>query len=149
MTGWRIGWLVGPSQIVAPALAVHQQLVTCAPRISQAAAREAFSAAGQAARLRSLERFRQRRALMAGELARFPRLRWALPDGAFYFFVDVSGQGDSLALSRRILERRNVITVPGVAFGPRGEGFLRLSFAASDGDIREGIERIGLELGYS
>ena len=65
---------------------------------------------------------------------------------AFYFFVDVSSHGDSASLARRILERRNVIVVPGTAFGEGGRGYLRISFAADEETIVEGVGRIREEL---
>jgi len=84
---------------------------------------------------------------MAGGLARVPGVRFSLPDGAFYFFVDVSGHGSSLDVARRLLERRKVVTIPGEAFGPGGAGWLRLSYAASEEAIVEGTARMALELG--
>lgn len=146
MTGWRVGWLVGPPPIVARLVSVHQHLVTCAPSISQRAALAGFTPEGEAARASQMARFRRRRELMAEALARIPQLRFALPDGGFYFFVDVSAYGDALEIGRRLLERRRVITIPGTAFGPGGAGHLRLSFAAAEEDIRRGIEAIRCEL---
>lgn len=146
MTGWRVGWVVGPEEIVTRMTALHQYLVTCSPSVSQAAALGALSPEGQAERARYVEIFRRRRSLICEELARIPSIRFDPPEGAFYVFADVSNCGDCLEISRRILERRNVITIPGVAFGPGGEGYLRISFAASEDEIREGIRRIGEEL---
>jgi aspartate/methionine/tyrosine aminotransferase len=125
---------------------VHQHLVTCAPSVSQRAAVAAFTPEGLRERRRYLEIFRRRRDLMAEELSRLQGVAFDLPDGAFYFFVDVSSHGDDLELSRRILGRQGVITIPGRAFGEGGRGNLRLSFAASDEDIRRGIEGIRAEL---
>jgi aspartate/methionine/tyrosine aminotransferase len=147
MTGWRVGWVVGPPDIVARIVAVHQYIVTCAPRLSQHAALAAFGPAGRAARRRYVERFRARRALMGAELRRIPGIRFTPPHGAFYFFVDVREHGSSLDLARRILERQRVITIPGEAFGDNGGGFLRISFAADEAQIVEGIHRIADELG--
>lgn len=146
MTGWRVGWVAGPVEIVGRIVAAHQYLVTCAPSISQRAALAAFTPEGRAERKRYLEIFRRRRALMADELSRVPRVRFELPDGAFYFFVDVSAHGDSLEIARRILQRRQVVTIPGEAFGDGGKGFLRISFAAAEAEIREGVGRIASEL---
>jgi len=146
MTGWRIGWIVGPPSIITRATAVHQYLLTTASSVSQAAAVAAFGEAGRAAARRYLEIFRSRRSLVERELSAIPDLSFAVPDGAFYFFVDISRYGDALELSRRILERRNVIVIPGVAFGEGGEGFLRISFAAATEDLQTGIRRIGEEL---
>jgi aspartate/methionine/tyrosine aminotransferase len=149
MTGWRIGWIVGPGHLSERLTAIHQYLVTCASSISQAAALAAFSDAGIAAASEYLEIFRMRRALMAEELSRIEGIRFHLPDGAFYFFVDVSRFGSSLELARRILERRNVVTIPGEAFGEGGRGYLRISFAAAKDDIVRGVGAIGEELSRS
>ena len=68
------------------------------------------------------------------------------PDGAFYSFVDASRHGNTVELARRILDRQGVVVIPGEAFGDGGAGYLRLSFAASDADIVEGVGRIEREL---
>jgi aspartate aminotransferase len=146
MTGWRIGWVVGPEPIVARITAAHQYVVTCASSISQAAALVALSAEAEVDRAAYLEIFRRRRALMAEELASIPRLPVTLPDGAFYFFLDVRGFGSSLEIASRLLRDRKVIVIPGEAFGPGGAGFLRVSYAASDDDIRAGVRALREEL---
>ena len=146
MTGWRVGWIVGPREILARLIAIHQYLVTCASSISQHAALAAFTPAGIEARRTYLEIFRRRRALMAEELGRIPGFGFTPPDGAFYFYVDVTRYGDSLELARALLERAGVVTIPGEAFGNNGRGYLRISFAASDAAIRDGVQRIGREL---
>ena len=146
MTGWRIGWIVGEPEAISRVTACLQHLVTCAPSVSQAAALAAFGPEGRAAGDEITEIFRRRRALMNDELSRIEGLRFDPPDGAFYFFVDVSRFGASLDLARRILERRKVVTIPGVAFGAEGEGYLRLSFAASEDDIVRGVRAIAAEI---
>ncbi len=146
MTGWRIGWIVGPPEVIRRATALHQYVVTCASSVSQRAALAAFSPRGKLAAARYLAVFAKRRALMAEELRQVPGIRYSAPDGAFYFFVEMSRHGNSIEVSRRILERCNVVTVPGVAFGPGGEGYVRLSFAATEQDIRKGVGRIAEEL---
>jgi len=146
MTGWRVGWVAGPAPIVARIIAAHQYLVTCAPSVSQTAALAAMDPQGDAERVEHLEIFRRRRETMARELSRLPHVRFHLPGGAFYFFVDVSAHGPSLPLAQRILERRKVVTIPGVAFGAGGEGFLRLSYAAREEDIVAGVRAVAQEL---
>jgi aspartate/methionine/tyrosine aminotransferase len=146
MTGWRIGWVVGPEAIVARIIATHQYLVTCASSVSQAAALAALAPQAETDRAAYLAIFRRRRALMAEELKRIPRLPVTMPDGAFYFFLDVRGFGSSLAISERLLRDRRVIVIPGEAFGPGGAGFLRVSYAAEDDDIRAGVRALGQEL---
>lgn len=143
MTGWRVGWIAGPSEIVTRAIAAHQYLVTCAPGISQRSALAALGPRGESERAAYLDRFRRRRSVMARELSAIPGVSFRVPEGAFYFFVDVSRYGKSLELSRRILSEQNVVTIPGVAFGNEGEGYLRLSFAATENAIVEGVQRIG------
>ena len=146
MTGWRVGWVAGPDEIVARLIAIHQYVVTCASSVSQRAALAAFTARGAKDREACCERFHRRRTVMGEELSRIPGIHFTPPDGAFYFFVDVSAHGDSVEIARRLLERRGVVTIPGEAFGSLIRGFLRISFAASEKDIREGIRRIGEEL---
>jgi aspartate/methionine/tyrosine aminotransferase len=146
MTGWRIGWVVGPEGVVSRITAAHQYLVTCASSVSQAAALAALDARSVPDRVRYLEIFRRRRALMADELGRIPRLPMTMPDGAFYFFIEVRGFGSSLAIAEGLLQRERVIVIPGEAFGPGGAGFLRVSYAAADDDIRNGVRALGREL---
>ena len=147
MTGWRVGWLVGPPELIERATAAHQHVVTCASSVSQRAALAAFGAAGARTRRAWVERLRQRRDLMGRELAKLPGIRYATPEGGFYYFVDVSEHGDALELARRILDRRAVVTIPGAAFGRGAAGFLRLSFATAEKEIECGVARIGEELG--
>jgi aminotransferase len=70
-----------------------------------------------------------------------------MPDGAFYFFLDVRAFGSSLEIAERLLRERRVIVIPGEAFGPGGAGFLRVSYAARDEDIRNGVRALGEVLG--
>jgi len=146
MTGWRLGWVVGPPRLIARVIAAHQYVVTCAPTISQRAALAALGDEGRAAREAILARFAERRELMDRELSALPGIAYARPDGAFYYFVDVSAHGDELDLAQRIRDRRRVITIPGRAFGERGRGFLRLSFAAREDHIQQGVAALGAEL---
>jgi aspartate/methionine/tyrosine aminotransferase len=146
MTGWRIGWVIGPPEIIQRITATHQYLVTCAPSVSQTAARAAFTSAGRAEAERYLAIFRGRRDVMAEELSRIPGIDATVPDGAFYFFINVSAYGDSLEIARRILEKQRVVTIPGEAFGVQGAGYLRISFATTEANIRRGIRAIGDEL---
>jgi aspartate aminotransferase len=149
MTGWRVGWLVGPASVAEKAIAAHQYLVTCGPSISQHAALAALGERGRAEARRHLEIFRRRRRTMRDALDRIDGISFESPAGAFYFFVNVSRFGSSLELARRVLDRRRVITVPGEAFGERGRGYLRLSFAAREAEIVRGVRALGEELATS
>jgi aspartate aminotransferase len=147
MTGWRVGWACGPASFIARVIAAHQYVVTCASSVSQAAALAAFSGDHERERGDYLDIFRRRRALMAEELSRIGGIRFAMPDGAFYFFVDVSDHGDATPIAMRLLETRKVVTIPGEAFGSNARGWLRLSYAAADADIVTGVRALGEVLG--
>ena len=141
MTGWRVGWVVGPSPIIARITAAQQYLVTCAPSVSQYAVLATFGEEGMEEKRAILERFSARRKLMTEQLRLIPRLGWRPPDGAFYFFIDVSAYGDDVELARAFLEKKNVVTVPGTAFGAEGRGYLRMSFGVGRAQIRIALER--------
>ena len=116
-------------------------MTTCASTISQKAALAAWTAEAEAARGAT----RQTSASAAIICSGFSRtsLGWraVAPEGAFYTMVDVSAHGDSMAVAERLLEH-GVISVPGSAFGPEGEGFLRVSFCADLPVIAEGVRRM-------
>ncbi len=144
MTGWRLGWAVGPAGVVERMVALQQHLVTCPPAPAQAAALAALEPSGQRARARLRERFAQRRTTMVEALRSIPDLSFPEPQGAFYCFVDVRAYtGSGLALGRRLLDEARVLTVPGEAFGTQGCGHLRLSFAAPREAIVQGVARLG------
>lgn len=138
MAGWRLGWLVADPSFVTAATTLHQYVATCSVTVSQRAALAAFTPAGETAARAIVERFRHRREraleILAGaRLASIPR-----PDGAFYIYVDVSRKGDAMSVCRGLMER-GVITIPGIAFGETGEGWLRISYAADEKDLERGL----------
>jgi len=147
MTGWRIGWCAVPAELVQPLASFHQLAVTCVPAISQRAAIHALKGAADEERKRNLDTLRARRNLAVRCLNEFTDLSALLPEGAFYLFVDVAAKrvrhGGSLDIALGLLAKEKVVTIPGIAFGDRGEGWLRLSFAAEPESIEEGIRRIG------
>jgi aspartate/methionine/tyrosine aminotransferase len=142
MTGWRLGWLCGHAGVVRSALVLHGYTTTCASTVSQKAALAAWTDEAAAAREEIRRTFRARRDhlldLLSGEL----KLRAVAPEGAFYAMVDVGEYGDSMRAAEACLEH-GVITVPGAAFGPEGEGYLRVSFCADLPVIAEGVRRVG------
>lgn len=141
MTGWRLGWLCGDADVVGSALVLHGYTTTCASAVSQKAALAAWTDEAEAAREATRRTFRERRDHLLGLLSAELNLRAVEPEGAFYTMVDVSAHGDSMAVAERLLEG-GVITVPGSAFGPEGEGFLRVSFCADLPVIAEGVRRM-------
>lgn len=146
MTGWRLGWLLGDAEVVKSALVLHGYTTTCASTVSQKAALASWTDEAEAARASARRTFRERRdylfSLLAGELGTSA----VEPDGAFYAMVDVKELGDSMSVAEKLLEH-GVITVPGSAFGPEGEGYLRVSFCADLPVIAEGVRRMGQAFG--
>lgn len=130
MTGFRIGYACAPAPLIEAMMKIHQYAILCAPTPSQEAATEALKEADTIAEearatYRIRRDFLQRRLQEAG----LPSVR---PDGAFYLFVDVRGTGlSSREFALQLLEEEKVAVVPGDAFGPGGEGFVRCSYATS------------------
>lgn len=146
MTGWRLGWAAGPEDVIAQITVMHQYISTCASVISQKAAIHAFTEEGREATARMRDELGNRRRAMLDSIESQLGLPVISGEGAFYVMLDVSRYGRSEAVATALLVER-VITVPGSAFGPEGEGYLRLSFSTSPEEIEEGIKRIraGLE----
>ena len=128
MTGWRLGWLTHPAD-VGDRLAMLNEYNIAAPTTFVQHAGIAALQQGEPFVGELVERYRRNRDLVYQQLAAWPRLRLARPEGAFYAFFAVDGVTDSTALARRILDETAVGLAPGAAFGPAGEGFLRLCFA--------------------
>jgi aspartate/methionine/tyrosine aminotransferase len=145
MTGWRLGWAVGPEEVIRHVTVMHQYVSTCASVISQRAAIAAFSEEGRRATAAMREELLHRRGVMARAIERELRLPYVAGEGAFYIMLDVSEFGEAEDVATRLLEER-VITVPGSAFGAEGRGYLRLSFSIEPSLIEEGIRRIGKAL---
>ncbi len=142
MTGFRLGWLAGPSEIVKMVAKPHQFAVTCAPSIIQHGALPVVKGECD----QDIENFRleleRKRDGMMIYLNDIPELNVLEPKGAFYCFVDVGHYGTSLEVSKRIIQETGVVTIPGRAFGEAGDKYIRISFAAKDSDIIHGIEKM-------
>lgn len=144
MTGWRLGWLVLPDDLVEPVGALAGNVALCPPALAQHAGVAAFSPEGMAAARENVERYAGARALL---LERLPELGWthvAPADGAFYLYGDVSDSGlDSITWCARLLDEAGVALTPGTDFDPvDGSRYVRLSFASSVPVVREAVERI-------
>ncbi len=142
MTGWRIGWVLGPPEFISAVTAINQHSVTCAPALAQHAAMAALGDGFLERAARTRQDFADRRALMLEIIDRDLGLPRIAPDGAFFVMLEAAPDGNSLEIALDLLEETSVITVPGVAFGDEAARFLRLSFAASEPDIREGLARL-------
>jgi aspartate/methionine/tyrosine aminotransferase len=142
MTGWRLGWLVAPADLVRPIELVAQNLFISAPALSQEAALAAFACRTELdARI---EIYRQNRASLLGLLPPAGLTRFAPVDGAFYLYADVSHlTDDSHALCNELLETAGVALAPGADFdSERGHRFVRFSFAGTQANVAAGAQRI-------
>lgn len=146
MTGWRLGWLLGVPEVIKKALVVHGYDTVCASTISQKAALAYWTPEGKQAEAEAREIYKRRRDLLVRLIKSELGLEAVSPEGAFYSMVDVSSIGDELEVVDKFLQNR-VITVNGGGFGEEAKGFLRISFCASEDDIREGVSRMKEALG--
>jgi aspartate/methionine/tyrosine aminotransferase len=149
MTGWRVGWLIGPADIVKGATNLQSHATSNVANVSQIAALAAVT--GDLSAVDEMKvAFDRRRKLITGMLDAIPGVNCPLPEGAFYVYPSVKevvgrtlrGQkiASSAQLAGLILDEVEVAVVPGEAFGT--PGYLRLSYATSDSDITEGVGRI-------
>jgi aspartate aminotransferase len=149
MTGWRLGWMVGPVDAMKGAANLQSHLTSNVSNISQRAAIEALTGPQDAVEEMRLA-FDRRRKLMVAELNKIEGLHCPTPQGAFYVYPDVSGllnrewdgvtPTTSLELADLILEKAEVAVIPGEAFGP--SGYFRLSYALGDDALLEGVQRL-------
>jgi aspartate/methionine/tyrosine aminotransferase len=142
MTGWRIGYAAGPAGVMASVLAIHQHLISSPTNFAQKGAVTAFEAAHHDYRP-MVEAYTARRNALAAGLANVPWVEASLPEGACFFFIRVAGGVSSAELSELFLEKGGLMLPPGAAFGPSGEGHLRLSFAGLPEErVAEVLERM-------
>jgi aspartate/methionine/tyrosine aminotransferase len=146
MTGWRVGFLAAPALVIENALKAGQNSITCvAPFIQKAAAFALTDPAIQQVTAEMRTAYARRRGLVlriAHELES-EKILVIPPQGAFYFFLDFRPlKLSSVEICERILEEARVGLIPGSAFGEQGEGFVRMSIAASDEDVEAGFRKI-------
>lgn len=139
MTGWRIGYAAGPSEIMGYMKNLQDHSTSNPTSISQKAAVAALKAPEDSIKLMRNE-FKARRDLMMSLIDGIPGVSYIKPEGAFYLFCDFSKYGPCAEVAKRILNEVNVAVIPGDGFG--AEGYLRLTFCTSQERIREGIGRI-------
>ena len=149
MTGWRLGWMVGPADVIKGAANLQSHLSSNVSNISQRAAIAALTGPQDA--VEAMRRaFDRRRRTIVAELSKIDGMTVPVPEGAFYVYPDVSGllgrewggvtPTSSLELADLILDQAEVAAVPGEAFGP--SGYLRLSYALGDDALLEGVQRL-------
>jgi aspartate aminotransferase len=140
MTGWRIGYLGGPQEIVDAIAKIQDHSTSNPASISQKAAIAALNTADSFSREMSAE-FQKRRDYIVSRIKQIKKLGFVLPQGAFYIFCDISQTGlDSVSFANRLLEEVLVAVIPGDSFGRND--YIRISFATSLEQIKKGIDRI-------
>jgi aspartate aminotransferase len=154
MTGWRVGWMVGPADVVKAATNLQSHATSNVANVSQAAAVAALE--GDLSAVAGMrEAFDRRRRTIVRMLREIPGVACPEPQGAFYVYPSVKGllgrsiggrvAEDSVELAELVLEQAEVAVVPGEAFGT--PGYLRLSYALGDDDLVEGVSRLQRLLG--
>ena len=142
MTGWRLGWVVVPKNHIRQFERLAQNMFICAPHISQVAALGALDAYDELDS--NLKMYEKNRTMLIEKLPRMGLKNFAPPDGAFYFYLDVSEYtDDSVTFAKSILDEVQVAVTPGIDFDPeRGLKTIRLSYACSSSDLKEGLKRL-------
>ena len=141
MTGWRLGYVMGPEAIIDQVKKIHQYVVMSAPTISQYAGLEALRSGDEDIEKMKKE-YDKRRKYLLKEFARLG-LPCFEPRGAFYIFPDIRKYGmSSEEFATELLDKEHVVVVPGTAFGDSGEGFIRISYAYSLEALKGAIEKI-------
>lgn len=142
MTGWRLGYLAGPEELIQAMLKIHQYTMMCAPTIAQHGALEALSNGMEDVKQMVIS-YRQRRNYFVKSCNEIG-LDCHRPGGAFYAFPSIKKSGlTSEEFAEALLQEVGVAVVPGNVFGPSGEGYVRCSYAASMDNLQKAIERMG------
>ncbi|MGB2907216.1 MAG: pyridoxal phosphate-dependent aminotransferase [Candidatus Aminicenantaceae bacterium] len=142
MTGWRLGFALGPQTLIDPMLRYHQYMITSTNTFAQWGGVTALQE-DQGPSLAMVEEFRKRRDYLVDAVDRLPGFSCTKPSGAFYIFPSIAETGLSgEELSRLLLEEAGVATVAGEHFGRRGAGHIRISYANSLQNLKEAVDKI-------
>jgi len=147
MTGWRLGYALVPEEVLPYVFKLLNVMTSCPVSFNQRAGIAALRGP-QEPSYRMAREYEKRRDVVVEELSKIDGIRFARPTGAFYAMVDVNKALKKLGLNSeefvvRLIERYGVALLHGTALGSHGEGYVRISFAASEEDIRDGIRRLG------
>lgn len=142
MTGWRVGYVMAPAEIVATMTKLQENVVACAPVPSQYAALEALSGNGDYS-ANMVETFTKRRDVLVEGIKAIPQLSCLSPEATFYLMVDISKTNmTSEEFAVALLQAEHVAVVPGIAYGVSCDKYIRIAFTLSEEKIREGVQRI-------
>lgn len=142
MTGWRCGFLIGPTDLIAPMAFLQEGITSSLPGFVQDAAVAAITGDQDPVR-EMVASYAERRDLITKRISAIDGLSLIRPEATFYSFVNISEWGlSSWDLALRLLQEQELATIPGSAFGPQGEGYLRLTFSVSPETINEACDRL-------
>lgn len=142
MTGWRIGYVLGPSEVITAMTKLQENVAACAPLPSQYAAIEALSGKEDYSGA-MVEVFRRRRDLLTAGIQAIKGLECTAPEATFYLMVDISATGmTSEEFAFELLKKEHVALVPGITYGKCCDRYVRIAFTVDEDIIREGVARI-------
>ncbi len=151
MTGWRLGWCVGPPELIRLVETFNQLAISCPPAVCQRAALLALGGVADEEKSRNIRELGSRRDLAVRRLEEATGFPLVPPRGAVYLYAAISSRLEagrtSLAVALDLIKKEKVIVIPGLAFGGETAGFLRISFAAEPAVLEEGIRRLGRYFG--
>jgi aspartate/methionine/tyrosine aminotransferase len=146
MTGWRLGWVVAPQEVMNDLAKLIEFNISCAPVFVQRAGIAAIER-GDDIIAHTVTRYQAARDFLYEKLNAIPGVTSPKPKGAMYCFFKVEGQQDTLALCKRLVTEARLGLAPGSAFGPEGEGYIRWCFASSMERLADGAQRLATFLG--
>jgi len=142
MTGWRLGYVLGPKELVNPILRYHQYMITSTNTFAQWGAVTALREDQEPSRL-MVKEFQERRDYMSEAINQIPGIQCAKPDGAFYLFPSIKETGmDGFKMAEMLLGKAGVATVAGECFGKNGAGHIRISYSNSLENLKEAVKKI-------
>jgi len=142
MTGWRVGYAAGPKIVIDEMEKLMEHMVSGVTAMAQRAALAAITGSQECVK-HMLEKYKKRRQIVHKGLNEIDGFSCILPEATFYAFPNISGTGlNSWDLARYLVQEFKVALVPGSVFGEKGDGYMRLSFAASGAQLKEGLARI-------
>jgi aspartate/methionine/tyrosine aminotransferase len=141
MTGWRLGWMTGPSTTINNISKLIEFNTSCAPSFVQLAGIVAIEQ-GEATVAQFRKRVQTGAHTLVDAMRRLPRITAGIPDGAMYVLFRVDGESDSLALAKHLVDAAGLGLAPGAAFGPESEGYLRWCVAKDTPSLLEGLNRL-------
>lgn len=142
MTGWRVGYAVGPAHIIENMVKLQENIAACVTTFAQFGALAALEGPSEPVD-QMVATYAERRDYLVSQLKQIPGLHFCVPQGTFYLFLDISETGmNAEEFAKDLLQKQRVIMVPGEAFGENGKNYVRISFATSMETIQEGIKRL-------